>query len=671
MPPSLADWRHRAILALAVVASLAFYLALVAPGMHGPFVFDDFPNLGGLAGIGSHPTWREIGIYLSQSQFFPGRPLAMLSFLPQHADWPARPLPFKAVNLALHVVNATLLYALLRTLAKRAVNEPSARWLAFLVAFAWLAHPMQLSTVFLVIQRMTLLATMFVLLGLLAYCRGLLGEGLSEARRAMWMGAGLVGGTVLGVLCKESAILLPVYAWVLDATLLRPERDRLPGRLRQWRALLIYTAVGALFAFLAYQVRTLADPIGTRDFTLLERLLTQPRVLVDYLANTLLPRYAVYGVYHDDFVTSRGLLSPLSTLPALLGLVAATVLAVAWRRRFTVAAFATLWFVGGHLLEAGPLPLEIYFEHRHYLPMAGVLFGLGVGVHRLCATPVRGAVTLLVGAWLLAMFLATALYARVWSDNDKLWYFWAAQHPDSPRSQAAYAEVLFGHDMGGSARKLIAASALRSPREPSLHAMLLFIDCSLGTADRAAVAALARRLHSAPYTLQTEQMLGELRKQASARTCPKALDDAAWLTLSDALLANPAYAMRRPRAHLHYQRHELALARGQLDTAMAELDRTYVDNPDPDVVRLQARYLQDAGLADEAIALLRAYDGRRRPLLRRLLVDDEAINREAIETIRARRSRPGAANDGPAASPRAAAPTLPPPASLPTRTTIR
>ena len=112
------------------------------------------------------------------------------------------------------------------------------------------------------------------------------------------------------------------------------------------------------------------------------------------------------------------------------------------------------------------------------------------------------------------------------------------------------------------------------------------------------------------------------------------MDDASWLALSDTFLANPAYrADRVAMGNLHYQRHSLAAARGHLSKAIEELELTSRFDPDPEIVRLQAKYLADAGLRDEAIRTLRGYDPSTRPLLRRLLVDDVAMNREHIRTI--------------------------------------
>jgi hypothetical protein len=621
--------------AFAAVAGVivAAYLLLAWPGTHGPFVFDDFPNLAPLAKFGTIDTWRELGQYLSESRFFPGRPLAMLSFLPQQAHWPDDPAAFKAVNLALHALNAVLLGWLLLRVTRAWAGAEASRWIAVVAALAWLIHPMQLTTVFLVVQRMTLLSTLFMLLGLLAYVHGATSPQRSTRVRAAWMGVGIGAGTLLALLCKENGILLPLYALALDATLLREPVQAMPVPLRRWRALLLYPALAALAAFLLWHLPHWNDPLPGRDFTVHERLLTQPRVLLTYLGDTLLPRYAHYGVFHDDFVVSRGLLSPWTTAAALAALLGALALAVVQRRSRPLLSFAIFWYLGGHLLEAGPLSLEIYFEHRNYLPIAGPIFAVVAAIARLPEGGARPLLRFLGGAWMGYCLLAVALYAQVWAKPDKLAFFWADAHPTSIRAQTLYAQSLYEHGLLEPARDVIEALAVARPDEPGPATTMLYIDCALGRATAADVSALAARLRTARWARDAFEGLGSLRELAVRGTC-EALDDRAWLGLTDALLANPAYNEPVAGGTLHYQRHELAVARGQLDRAIAELDATARFDPDPEVVRLQARYLAEAGLREQAIGLLEAYDGSHRPLLRRWLVDDVAIDRELAQQLR-------------------------------------
>src|SRR4029079_2147496 len=113
-----------------------------------------------------------------------------------------------------------------------------------------------------------------------------------------------------------------------------------------------------------------------RDFNLPERLMTEARIVFDYLHWIVLPNLRELSLYHDDYVVSRGLLQRATTL---LGLVAAPLivaLAVYLRRWRPLVSLGVLWFFAAQLLTATVVPLELVFEHRTYFASLGVLLAL-------------------------------------------------------------------------------------------------------------------------------------------------------------------------------------------------------------------------------------------------------------------------------------------------------
>jgi uncharacterized membrane protein YhfC len=89
---------------------------------------------------------------------------------------------------------------------------------------------------------------------------------------------------------------------------------------------------------------------------------------MDYLSLLWLPRPFSSGLFNDQYAASTSLIHPLSTLWALLAMVA--LISGAWwfRRRYPAWSLAVLFFFAGHLLESTSIPLELYFEHRNYVP---------------------------------------------------------------------------------------------------------------------------------------------------------------------------------------------------------------------------------------------------------------------------------------------------------------
>ena len=85
-----------------------------------------------------------------------------------------------------------------------------------MVTAAWVLTPIQLTAVLYVIQREEALASCFMLLGLLAYWHGRMR--LIEGKRwaMVWIWGSLALGTVLAMLAKETGVMLPAYAFVME-----------------------------------------------------------------------------------------------------------------------------------------------------------------------------------------------------------------------------------------------------------------------------------------------------------------------------------------------------------------------------------------------------------------------------------------------------------------------
>ena len=161
---------------------LAFLLATVLlyfPGLRGSYAFDDFPNI--VDNTALHVDTLDASAWTAAIWASPAsdlqRPLASLSFALNFYFTGLDPLPMKVTNLAIHLLNGCLLFVLLLRIIRmlpssrleHAANGRRGDWLALLVAGIWLLHPINLTAVLFVVQRMESLAQTFVLLGLLLY----------------------------------------------------------------------------------------------------------------------------------------------------------------------------------------------------------------------------------------------------------------------------------------------------------------------------------------------------------------------------------------------------------------------------------------------------------------------------------------------------------------------
>ena len=180
-------------LGLCLLAALGS--ALYLPFLGNPLVFDDV-----LVASGSrHAEWASspFALALRQPAYFS---LALVQVL-----WGSIQV-HRLVSLLFHVACAFALYCAIRELQRCTASEaPQARPAAFIGAALWLVHPAAVYGAGYLVQRSIVLATLFGLLSVTLYLRG-----LRQARYADALSAGVLFS--LAVLSKEHAILLPAAA---------------------------------------------------------------------------------------------------------------------------------------------------------------------------------------------------------------------------------------------------------------------------------------------------------------------------------------------------------------------------------------------------------------------------------------------------------------------------
>ncbi len=415
-------------------------MAIYWVGLTGPFLLDDTPNLLVISQLPANPTLADI-LYLASTGFagILGRSVSVFSFLLQHESWP-NPYNFKFVNLLLHLLNGCLLTLCCIAISKQWRQQAVSGFAFLSLSFIWLAHPIQVSTVLYVVQRMTLLSTMFSLMAILAYLAGRQLIHQERLKSGLFvMVAGLTLFTALAVISKENGVLVFLYVLVLEFTLFADAEQA--AVLRKFRrVLLTVTIVVGLLGLLLTMPSTL-EGYELKPFSFQERVLTQFPVLLIYIANIalLMPNY--FGVFHDDLATAQGPLLWISMV-MIVGLIA---LAFIKRRQWPLFAFAVLWFFAGHALESTFLPLEYYFEHRNYLPLLGPVFAVVIYFNDILPrlqSVHRNTVLVVLTIALLFMSFITVRQTTLWGNGLEQAIAAAEQHPYSPRAQFNLVEKL-------------------------------------------------------------------------------------------------------------------------------------------------------------------------------------------------------------------------------------
>ncbi|HET7662839.1 MAG TPA: hypothetical protein VFK31_04295 [Rhodanobacteraceae bacterium] len=377
---------------------------------------------------------------------------------------------------------------------------------------------------------------------------------------------------------------------------------------------------------------------SARPWTLGQRLLTEPRVLMDYLQLLWLPRPFTPGLFNDQIHASISLFAPWTTLPCLLAVLGLIGGALWLRKRWPALTLAVLFYFVGQALESSTIALELYFEHRNYLPAMLMFWPLALW---LCGVPqssprragiARRNEVFMAGsarptqsksshwAWaraclaiLLLAGLATMTHARanVWGNTREQALLWAKLNSDSPRAQAnaAQAELHAG-------RPRLAARHLRDllrqrPEQVQLALNLFAAECRMGHVTDATMQAAETALATTrnPGALLAH-WLGRAIGQTSHPPCPQ-------LTLStiEQLLAaarsNPKMmAIRGRRQDIAYMQGRIALKRGQPDRALADFKHALDQDVRVGFALAQAAQLGAHGYPERGLAMLHYYETR-------------------------------------------------------------
>ena len=433
---------------------MALTVAVYWSGLYGGYTFDDYPNIVDNGAL--RPTHVDLDTLIAAALSSPSsqfhRPLSSLTFTANWLLTGTDPFWFKLTNVLIHLGNGLLLYLLARRLLRvgiPGIEADTERWYAALIAGGWLLLPINLTAVVYVVQRMESLGNLFVLAALLAYVRGRMR--MQQDGRGFWgafIGLGL--WTFIGITAKEDAAMAPFYALLIEWMLFKGRS--FPDHRRDTR---VYALFGIELVLpgvigLGWLLPGIMNPLtwATRDFTLGQRLLSEARIVMDYLRWIILPTPHALSFYHDDIHISTGLLQPWTTLAALVGIAALIALALWQRRRAPLLALGIVLFLGAQLMTGTVIPLELVYEQRNYFASFGVL----LAIVPLLAAP-RAALPLARGALLGVLFawwtVLTAQTAWAWGSPLRLAQQLALRAPDSPRAQYELGRtyiILSGYD---------------------------------------------------------------------------------------------------------------------------------------------------------------------------------------------------------------------------------
>lgn len=431
-------WWQRPIFHLGLVIALGAGLYLHT--LHAPFVLDDFSCIKDNPAIRSFDYFldfdkvRELAIWEDIKHNFALRTVTYLTFALNYRFGGFNETGYHLVNIAIHLLNALLVYLLARvTLGRVAIPWSSpylARLVPLLTALLFVAHPLQTQAVTYINQRFTCLLALFYLSALLLYIAARRVE--RAAVRWLCYGGALLT-TLLAMKTQESAFTLPAMLGLYDWLFLE-------GKPRQrWLYVAPFLLTMLVIPVTLLDLTAAAGGSGARSqieqsvnlvnfsgISQWDYLNTQFGVIATYLRLFLLPvGQNLIPAYPpaESFFALRTIAAFLLLVLLLGGAAWHALHAVRSGRRAAglLVAFGVLWFFVSIAMSSSIIPLQaMLLEYRVYLPSFGIFFAVAVCLMRAVDRgwwPRR----VVLGAALIAIgLLSAATYARNEMYNDKI-----------------------------------------------------------------------------------------------------------------------------------------------------------------------------------------------------------------------------------------------------------
>ncbi len=277
---------------------------------------------------------------------------------------------YHVVNISIHILTAFFLFLFIINL----FHTPNLRihlrtnpiMISLLASLLWAVNPIQTQAVTYIVQRMAQLAALFYIIGMYAYIRGRLSK--SFVKRTTWF-LMVILLYPLAIYSKSNAVMLPLAVLLVEVIFFQNAMDIQSNKRTGMIALFIagFIILFGSFVFLKGNLLSVLNGYESRSFTLTERLLAEPRVIVFYLSQIFYPSPDRFSIAHD-IILSSSFIKPWTTIPCILLIFSMIGVALSQIKKNPLLSFAILFFFLNHIIESSVIPLEIIFEHRNYLP---------------------------------------------------------------------------------------------------------------------------------------------------------------------------------------------------------------------------------------------------------------------------------------------------------------
>lgn len=556
-----------------VLASISIAFLVYLPGLKGDFIFDDTSNLKHIGVFSQYFGLDALIKFVLSNEAGPlKRPISTLSFLLNARTWPADPYYFKLTNILIHLTNGILLYIVTcKLLLQLKLKNINIRAVSVLNMSIWLLHPFFVSTTLYVVQRMSMLPTLFVLLGIYFYLLARQTLIINKTRGVIYLISSICLCTILATLSKENGIILPLLILMIESILAKQNINlKLNKRLKL--IFLILPSIIIISAFI-YKIPGFVEGYNIREFSPYERLLTQSRVAINYLLHLFTPQYLTESVYTDGFLISQSLLQPLSTLFSILLIISLITISLIFKKKYPIVSLSILFFFIALIIESTIIPLEIYFEHRSYLPSLFIF--LPIAVFLITIVNKSKVYYLIIFSLITYLTFNTYLRTKLWSNSNKLITITSIKFPQSVRAINRRASNLSTQGHTVLAIKIL-QNAMLTHSNLTLRLNVINLKCGLSKSNRQDFEELIKHIHHTKITKDDRNSLIAVFNLLADKDCVEnSLKH--YQDIVTAIKNNPGYSNPILTSTINFHEAYILLRKGEYNESLLLFQKYFDD----------------------------------------------------------------------------------------------
>jgi tetratricopeptide (TPR) repeat protein len=411
-----------------------------------PWQFDDPPNI--TENYPLHITSLQPEVIWNTffaRPYYPGtleRPLSNFSFALNWYIGKDNTLGYHIINLLIHIFTSFFLFKTISILTKTSISikytENDIFFISLLSSALWAINPIQTQAVTYIVQRMASMAAMFFILAIYNFIKARESKNLKKTFIHIIL---CILFFCFSIASKENAITLIPSLLLTEILFLYKKNDKL-SNISIATLIIVNTAFFLSALYYAYDnnlLQSITNQYEGRPFTLSERLLTQPSILIFYLTLILYPSPSRLSIDHS-FPLSNSLLDPWTTLPAIILIIILIFIAIVqWQKR-PLLSYAISFFFINHVIESTIIPLELIFEHRNYLPSLFIFLPLSAWLCSILNSLSKTnkflfkVVFISISFTIILIGIGTYIRNTVWATEESLWADVLKKAPNSARA---------------------------------------------------------------------------------------------------------------------------------------------------------------------------------------------------------------------------------------------